>query len=199
MIAMVSGVVKATSLNSVVVDVNGFGTLVQVSPRLSASLVIGSSVSLHTTLVVREDSLTLFGFERDIDRELFELLQTVTGIGPKVAQSALAVYDAEQLVAAVREQDAGILERIPGLGKKGAQRLLLELKDKVSNFVSASTSASMQNSWRGQLETALLGLGFTARDTESALSQVEDEFGSSVNSTDLSTLLRTALKSQGRK
>ena len=120
MIASLSGVVKSTSLNSAVVEVGGVGLLVQVSPRVAASLTVGLSTHLHTTLLVREDSLTLYGFENSSDRELFELLQTVTGIGPKVAQSSLSVFDAPEIVSAIINEKATVLERIPGLGKKGA-------------------------------------------------------------------------------
>ncbi|MEN9324733.1 MAG: hypothetical protein RL414_487 [Actinomycetota bacterium] len=197
MIAMVTGVVKASNLNSVIVDVNGFGMVVHVSPRLSASLLVGSQAHLHTTLIVREDSMTLFGFESATDRELFELLQTVTGIGPKVAQSALALYDAPEIVSAIMNEESALLERIPGLGKKGAQRLLLELKEKVKGF--AASPSRYQSGWRTQLENALLGLGFTARDTDSALEAVAEEFGSDITNTDISVLLRSALQSQGRK
>ena len=197
MIAMLSGTIKATTLNSAVVDVGGVGMLVQISPRLAASLNVGASTHLHTYLIVREDSLTLFGFESQSDKELFEVLLSVTGIGPKVAQSALSVYDAAEIVSAITNEKASVLERIPGLGKKGAQRLILELKEKVKSL-NISTS-SRPSGWRDQVSDALLGLGFTARDTEDALDIVSSHFGNEVVSTDISALLKFALQTRGRK
>jgi Holliday junction DNA helicase RuvA len=198
-IASLSGVVKSTSLNSAVVEVGGVGLLVQVSPRVAASLTVGLSTHLHTTLLVREDSLTLYGFENSSDRELFELLQTVTGIGPKVAQSSLSVFDAPEIVSAIINEKATVLERIPGLGKKGAQRLILELKEKVKNFSSTHSKELSSASWREQLFEALIGLGFTSKDTDEAMDLVAAHFGSELASTDVSALLKFALQTRGRK
>jgi Holliday junction DNA helicase RuvA len=200
MIASLNGTVKSTSLNSVVIDVGGVGILVHISPRLSASLVVGLTAHLHTTLIVREDALTLYGFESASDRELFEVLQTVTGIGPKVAQSALSVFDAPEIVSAIVNEKASALEKIPGLGKKGAQRLILELKEKVKSF--SATPAHLGNSvgnWREQVSEALLSLGFNSRDTEEALELVSSQFGSKLGETDVAALLKFALQSRGRK
>ncbi len=199
MIATLSGTVKATTSNSAVIDVGGIGILVQISPRLSAALNVGASAHLHTLLIVREDSLTLFGFERQQDRELFEILLSVTGIGPKVAQSALSVYDAAEIVSAIMNEKPAVLERIPGLGKKGAQRLILELKEKVKNLNTSTSGSSRAAGWRDQVSDALIGLGFTARDTEEALDIVAEHFGSEVAETDISMLLKFALQTRGRK
>ncbi len=199
MIAMLAGTVKATTSTSAVIDVGGIGILVQISPRLSASLNVGASAHLHTLLIVREDSLTLFGFERHQDRELFEILLSVTGIGPKVAQSALSVYDAAEIVSAIMNEKPAVLERIPGLGKKGAQRLILELKEKVKNLNVSANGSSRAAGWRDQVSDALIGLGFTARDSEEALDIVAEHFGSEVAETDISMLLKFALQTRGRK
>lgn len=199
MIASLNGVVKATSLSSAVIEVGGVGILVQLSPRFAASLTVGLTAHLHTTLIVREDSLTLFGFESASDRELFELLQTVTGIGPKVAQSALGVFDSAEIVNAILNEKPAVLERIPGLGKKGAQRLILELKDKAKSFSTEHRTASIASSWRDQLNEALVGLGFTVRDTEEALDLVASHYGASVSETDVAALLKFALQTRGRK
>ena len=195
MIASISGIVKAVRLNSIVVEVGGVGLVVHVSPRLAASYVVGTMASLHTSMAVREDSLMLYGFETSAARDLFDILQTVTGIGPKVAQSALSVYDAAELVAAIKSESAAQLERIPGLGKKGAQRLVLELKDKVGDFTAQAQSGV--GNWRGQLTEALLGLGFTARDTESRLEFVAAEF-KNISAEPIESLLRFALAAGGR-
>ncbi len=199
MIATLAGTVKATTSTSAVIDVGGIGILVQISPRLSASLNVGASAHLHTLLIVREDSLTLFGFERHQDRELFEILLSVTGIGPKVAQSALSVYDAAEIVSAIMNEKPAVLERIPGLGKKGAQRLILELKEKVKNLNVSANGSSRAAGWRDQVSDALIGLGFTARDSEEALDIVAEHFGSEVAETDISMLLKFALQTRGRK
>jgi len=198
-IASLSGVVKATSLNSAVIEVGGVGLFVQVSPRLAAAMTVGLSTHLHTTLIVREDSLTLFGFESAGDRELFELLQTVTGIGPKVAQSALSVFDAPEIISAILNEKPATLEKIPGLGKKGAQRLILELKEKVKSFSNLAVDGKRTAGWREQLSEALVGLGFSSRDTDEALDLVTSHFGSALTSTDIAALLKFALQTRGRK
>jgi len=175
-----------------VIEVGGVGILVSVSPRVAAAHVVGTSISLHTVLVVREDALTLYGFETAAARDLFELLQTVTGIGPKVAQSALTVYDTTELASAIKNENEAALERIPGLGKKGAQRLVLELKDKVEGFDHAVSGSS--GGWRDQLTSALIGLGFTARETQERIDQVATQFADRADQP-IADLLRAALTS----
>ncbi len=199
MIASVSGVVKATTLSSAVIEVGGVGLSLSLPARFAASLTVGTHAEIFTTLVVREDSLTLFGFDRASSRDFFDLLQTVSGIGPKVAQSALSIYEPEEIASAIASENAAVLERIPGLGKKGAQRAVLELKDKVSalNIAQKSNSQSKSN-WRNQLSSALIGLGFSAKDAQSTIDLVSNELGSQVESTDISQLLKLALQSQGR-
>jgi len=161
MIASLNGVVKAISSSSVVIEVGGVGMLVQISPRLAAAMQVGRSSSLFTPLRVREDSLTLYGFENVEERILFDLLQTVTGIGPKVAQSALNIYESPQLINAIFSADAALLEKIPGLGKKGAQRLILELKEKV--VPTNATHSHPRSSWKDELIDALVTLGFSSK------------------------------------
>lgn len=197
MIASLSGTVKSSAINFAVIEVGGVGLQVFLSPRYATSLVVGSFVSLHTTLLVREDSLTLFGFETSEDKELFELLQTVTGIGPKVAQSALSVYDAPELVHAIAAGDSSTLERIPGLGKKGAARVVLELKEKVSAFSSSAPKNSVPSLWRGQIEGALINLGFTQRESNTVLDQISSEIAEGLSATDIPALLRRALQIRG--
>ena len=190
MIASVSGVVKAVRSGSVVVEVGGVGLLINVPARIAAGLVTGTSTSLHTVLVVREDALTLYGFESAISREIFELLQTVTGIGPKVAQSALNIYESEEIVSAIKNEQSELLERIPGLGKKGAQRLVLELKDKLDIYAHSEISGS--TSWRDQLTSALVGLGFSARESQERIDQLSSQF-KDLSTEPISELLRAAL------
>ncbi len=199
MIASVSGVVKATTLNSAVIEVGGVGLQVSLPARFAASLTVGTHCEVFTTLVVREDSLTLFGFDRASSRDFFELLQTVSGIGPKVAQSALSIYEPEELASAIASENSAALERIPGLGKKGAQRTVLELKEKVNDLTSTTKSGKGAKShWRTQLQSALIGLGFTARDAEATIDGVASDLGIKIDETDISTLLKLALQSRGR-
>jgi Holliday junction DNA helicase RuvA len=199
MIASVSGVVKATTLNSAVIEVGGVGIQVSLPVRFAASLVVGTQAEIFTTLVVREDSLTLFGFDRSNSRDFFDLLQTVSGIGPKVAQSALSIYEPEELASAIASENSAALERIPGLGKKGAQRTVLELKEKVSDLVRTQGSGkSAKSHWRTQLQSALIGLGFTARDAEATIDSVASDLGAKIDETDISELLKLALQNRGR-
>jgi len=199
MIASVSGVVKAATLNSAVIEVGGFGIQVALPARFAASLVVGTHAEIFTTLVVREDSLTLFGFDRSNSRDFFDLLQTVSGIGPKVAQSALSIYEPEELASAIASENSAALERIPGLGKKGAQRTVLELKDKVSDLArTQSLGKNAKAHWRTQLQSALIGLGFTARDAEGTIDAVATDLGKKVDETDISELLKLALQNRGR-
>jgi len=190
MIASLTGVVKSVTAQSAVIEVGGVGILVQLTSRHGASLVVGRTASLHTTLLVREDSLTLFGFESIEERALFELLQTVTGIGPKVAQSALNVYDSEEILSAIKNEQSELLERIPGLGKKGAQRLVLELKDKLDVYAVSEISDS--GAWRDQLNSALVGLGFSARESQERIEQLTTQF-KDLSKEPISELLRAAL------
>jgi len=189
-IASLSGTIKVIRSGSIVVEVGGVGLLVNVSPRISAAHTVGTSISLQTVLVVREDALTLYGFETHAAREIFELLQTVTGIGPKVAQSALTVYDTEELVSAIKNEQSDLLERIPGLGKKGAQRVVLELHEKVDGFDQGAVQ--INGTWRDQLSSALVGLGFTARESQERIDQLASQFAD-VAQTPIAELLRAAL------
>jgi Holliday junction DNA helicase RuvA len=199
MIASVSGVVKATTLNSAIIEVGGIGIQVSLPARFAASMVVGTHAEIFTTLVVREDSLTLFGFDRSISRDFFDLLQTVSGIGPKVAQSALSIYEPEELASAIASENSVALERIPGLGKKGAQRTVLELKDKVGDLVRTQGSGkSAKSHWRTQLQSALIGLGFTARDAEATIDSVSRDLSAKIDETDISELLKLALQNRGR-
>jgi Holliday junction DNA helicase RuvA len=196
MIASVSGVVKAISPSSVVIEVCGVGMLVQISPRHAATMQIGKSASLFTTLLVREDALTLYGFESVDERVLFDLLQTVTGIGPKVAQSALNIYESPQLISAIFSADASILEKIPGLGKKGAQRLILELKEKV--VPTHSSNSRPRSSWKDELIDALVTLGFSAKESADVVDGVASE-NPDADSLSREVLLKQALQMRGRR
>ncbi len=197
MIASISGSVKHISLTSVVVEMGGVGMLVHVPATLAASLVVGRQTELATTLVVREDALTLYGFESPAARDFFELLQTVSGIGPKVAQSALSMMNETELATAIAQGDNQILERVPGLGKKGVQRLILELKDKVT-ATTGSPTVRAAAPWRISITEALVNLGYSQRESESAIDALAADLGSQIAQQPIADILKLALQNLGR-
>lgn len=191
MIAHVRGPVAAVSLTSAVLDVGGVGLQVMCTPGTIASLRIGHVVQLSTSMVVREDSLTIFGFSTPDERDMFELVQTASGVGPKVAQAMLAVLDPDRLRQAIGQGDLATLTTVPGIGRKGAERIVVELKDRVG---VTTTVAAGTEGWRTQVHEALLGLGWSARDADAALDRVAAELPAGV-APDVSTILRDALRS----
>jgi Holliday junction DNA helicase RuvA len=200
MISLLSGVVRSISTDKAIVEVAGVGYSLSITSQTSNSLSIGAPVTLFTTLVVREDSLTLFGFADDEARVLFELLQTVSGIGPKVALSILNSLTPDQLARSVATEDISAIEKVPGIGRKGAQRLILELKGKIAAG-SGHQKITHQPAWREQLTSALVSLGFSAKDSDLAISTVIGnlaEEGIDASSVDISELLKLALQS-GRR
>lgn len=201
MISLVNGVVRSISLDKLIVEVGGVGLSLAVTQKTSAQLNIGVQVQLFTTLVVREDALTLYGFLEDGDRALFELVQTVSGIGPKVALSIVSALSPAQLAIAISQEDISAIEKVPGIGRKGAQRLILELKGKLTDFGTSLKSDRHQPVWREQLTSALVSLGFNAKDSDAAISQVVarlSEDGIDAQNLELSDLLKRALSQGGR-
>lgn len=201
MIAFVSGKVAALAPDTAVIEVGGVGMAVQCAPGTLAALRIGEPARLATSLVVREDSLTLYGFADDDERQVFELLQTVSGVGPRLAQTMLAVHAPDALRAAVATGDEKALTAVPGIGKKGAQRLLLELKDRLGAPVGAvraqAAAAAGPASWSEQLHAALLGLGYAARDADDAVAAVTPQAEAAAEP-NVGVLLRAALQSLNR-
>ncbi len=195
MISSISGTVKSTAINSIVVEVGGIGVLLQVPARVASQMQVGKLVSFHTYLIVREDALTLYGFTEITDREFFELLLSVTGVGPKVAQSILASSEASTIAAAIVSANLQSLEAISGLGKKGAQRLVLELKDKAAIFAGAGVNSKL--SITNQVENALQGLGYTVKEAASMITQIPA--GEKIEKLDAAQILKLALKSGGKK
>ncbi|MGH3366966.1 MAG: Holliday junction branch migration protein RuvA [Nocardioidaceae bacterium] len=197
MIASVRGRVAAVGLNTAVVEVGGVGLVLQCTPNTLATLTTGKEARLATSMVVREDSLSLFAFGDDDERALFDILQTASGVGPKLAQAMLAVHGPDALRRAVASEDLGALTKVPGIGRKGAQRVVLELKDRIGAAGSppgrdATAPAVVgQQRWRDQVHQALLGLGWSSREAESAVSAVAEQAG---DDPDVSVLLRAALR-----
>ncbi|MGH4009560.1 MAG: Holliday junction branch migration protein RuvA [Pseudonocardiaceae bacterium] len=201
MISSVRGQVLSVELDHVVVEVGGVGLAVRAVPATLATLRRGEQARLATSLVVREDSLTLYGFADSAARELFELLQTVSGVGPRLALAMLAVLEPDCLRTALAEADLTVLTRVPGIGRKGAERLVVELRDKVGKRVPAASGrvADGAAAVRSQVTEALVGLGFVARQAEQAVDAVlSDSNGEAGDTSDTSEVLRNALARLGR-
>lgn len=193
MIAHVRGTVATLSLNTVVLDVGGVGYLLLCTPGTIAGLRPGAEATVHTSMVVREDSMTLYGFADAEERDMFELVQTASGVGPKVAQAMLAVLAPDRLRTAIASADHATLTKVPGIGKKGAERIVLELRDRVG-AVAVGTPA-VAPPWREQVLEALVGLGWSAKDADAAIERVAASAG---EAPDVSTVLRDALRSMDR-
>lgn len=198
MIAHLNGMVAGVGPDGAVIDVGGVGLRVQCTPDTLASLKPGEPARVATSLVVREDSLTLFGFGTDDERNVFELLQTASGIGPRLALAMLAVHSPDALRRALAAEDLNALTMVPGIGRKGAQRIVLELKDRLGAPGDASGNGAVparkgEQSWRDQVQSGLTNLGWSARDAEAAIAAVEAESdGAPVP--DVATALRSALR-----
>ena len=201
MIASVRGTVTAITLDHVVIEVGGVGLAIRTTPSTLAGLRRGEEARLATTLVVREDSLTLFGFASDESKELFELVQSVSGVGPKIALALIAVLEPDELRRALASGDYATLTRAPGIGRKGAERLVLELRDKVGviSTVTASGGPAAAVAWRPKLSEALVGLGFTVKQADDAITTLaSDTEDAAVRDGDVGLLLRRALGLLGR-
>ncbi|MGW6740209.1 Holliday junction branch migration protein RuvA [Streptomyces sp. NPDC055025] len=205
MIAFVSGPVAALAPTTAVIEVGGVGMAVQCTPGTLAALRVGQQTKLATSLVVREDSLTLYGFADDDERQVFELLQTASGVGPRLAQAMLAVHSPDALRVAVSTGDEKALTAVPGIGKKGAQKLLLELKDRLGEPVGAVIGrqgiAVAPASWSDQLHAALIGLGYAPREADEAVALVTPQAEAAVAQgaqPPVPRLLRAALQSLNR-
>ena len=196
MIASLSGTVAALQPTGVVVRVGGVGFSVQTTPGTKARLRVGEEALLATSLVVREDSLTLYGFADDDERELFELLQTASGVGPRLAQAVLTVHTPDAVRRALLTEDLTALTLVPGIGRKGAQRMVLELKDKVVGSGVAPAAAASAG-WRDTLAEALVGLGFGAGDADATVVRLA-ETHPDAGEADVPELLREALALLGR-
>jgi holliday junction DNA helicase RuvA len=177
MIASVSGMVASVSTDTAVIEVGGVGLSVHCSPGTLASMQIGMPARLATSLIVREDSLTLYGFADDDEKSVFELLQTASGIGPRIAQAALAVHSPGVIRKALANGEIAVLVAVPGIGKKGAERLILELRDKVGPVPVGVGDAprSARSAWPEQIRQALVGLGWSTNQAEQAVSAVGEE------------------------
>jgi Holliday junction DNA helicase RuvA len=197
MIAFVKGPVAQVTLSSAVLEVGGVGLELVCTPGTLATLRTGQVATLPTSMVVREDSLTLFGFLDEDEKAVFELVQTASGVGPKLAQAMLAVLSPDTLRLAVAGDDVKTLTKVPGIGQKVAQRIILELKDRLGTPVTTTRNgvAPAQATWRDQVHQGLTGLGWPAREAERAVDAVADQAG---DRPDVGALLRAALQTLSR-
>lgn len=194
MIAFVRGEVAGLSPNSAVLDVGGIGLELLCTPDTLATLRQGHIATLPTSMVVREDSLTLFGFADEDEKTVFELVQTASGVGPKLAQAILAVLSPDELRTAIASDDIPTLTKVSGIGQKGAQRIILELRDRLGSPTGgrlASRAVSGPAPWRDQVHQALTSLGWTPKEAESAVEAVAGQAGEVPN---VGALLRAALQ-----
>jgi holliday junction DNA helicase RuvA len=176
---------------------------VQCTPGTLATLKLGESAQVATSLVVREDSLTLYGFTSDDERNVFELLQTASGVGPRLALAMLAVHTPDALRRAVSTEDLDTLTMVPGIGKKGAQRIVLEMRDRLGPPGSGDdgspglTRSQRVPSWRDQVQSGLVNLGWPVRDADQAIAALEEEGtvnGANGEEVNVATVLRAALR-----
>ncbi|HEX7209429.1 MAG TPA: Holliday junction branch migration protein RuvA [Propionibacteriaceae bacterium] len=202
MIAQLTGVVAQVGPTSAVIEVGGFGVQAVCSPNTVAGLRLGQRATLATSLVVREDSLTLYGFASADEREFFELLLTATGVGPKLAQAALAVLSPDDLRRAIATENLLQLCKVPGIGRKGAQRMVIELKDKVNTVGLADEPVAAAGptpaAWRGQVSQGLQGLGWSAKDADAACDDVA-HLTHDDPQVNVAVLMRAALQTLARK
>lgn len=188
MIALVRGTVLQRTASGIVIDLHGLGLVLACTPRALAAAVVGTEAALHTSLVVREDQWQLFGFIDAEERDAFELLQSVTGIGPRIALAAVSTLEPERLAQAIAADDVDALTKIPGIGKKGAARMCVELKDRVGR-------APVSAGWRTSVRDALVGLGWSATSAESAV----DAVAADNPNPEVADALRLALQVLGRR
>ena len=197
MISILRGAVASVGLDHVDVVVGGIGFRVHVTPAFAQAASRDEEISVYTSMIVREDSMTLYGFESADERDVFTTLMSVSGIGPKIALAALAVLRPDDLRRAVRDQDLATLQRIPGVGKKSAQRMALEIGDKLGSPAAlpgaepTAAPAPSQDAVAAEVSAALVGLGWSEAQAAKAIEKLA---GSGLGASDM---LRAALVSLG--
>ena len=189
MIVQLRGTVIAREAASLVVDLHGLAFHVACTPRAVAQARLGAEVVLATSLVIREDQWQLFGFLDAAERDAFVSLQSVSGIGPRIALAAVSTLDPERLAAAISGNDVALLTKIPGIGRKGAERMCVELRDR---FAAAAAPAG---DWQAAVREALIGLGWSAPQAEGAVAKVAAEQPQA----EVADALRAALLLLGRR
>ena len=202
MISSVRGEVLEVALDHVVIEAAGIGYRVNATPSTLATLRQGSEARLVTAMIVREDSMTLYGFCDSDTRDLFLTLLSVSGVGPRLAMATLAVHDAPALRQALADSDVAALTRVPGIGKRGAERMVVELRDKVGLVGASGTPGGAPavngNAVRSPVVEALVGLGFAAKQAEDATDKVLNGDRTEGEAATTSGVLRGALSLLGK-
>ena len=196
MIASVAGVVASVHADTAVVEVGGIGLALHCAPATLSSLRVGKQIRLAASLIVREDSLTLFGFADDDEKQVFEMLLTASGVGPKIAQAALAVHSPDVLRKAISEGDVSTLTQVPGIGKKGAERIVLELRDKVGPVTALPVQGGRTQAWTEQVRQGLIGLGWSNSQADQAVTAVAETIDG--ETPPVPVLLRQAIRVLGK-
>jgi len=196
MIASVAGVVASVHADTAVVEVGGVGLSLHCAPATLSSLRVGKQTRLAASLIVREDSLTLFGFADDDEKHVFEMLLTASGVGPKIAQAALAVHSPDVLRKAISEGDVSTLTQVPGIGKKGAERIVLELRDKVGPVTALPVQGGRSQAWTEQVRQGLVGLGWSNSQADQAVAAVAETIDG--DTPPVPVLLRQAIRVLGK-
>ncbi|MDQ1677224.1 MAG: holliday junction helicase RuvA [Actinomycetota bacterium] len=200
MITSLAGTVLRIGVDHAVVEVGGVGLAVLCTPAALAGLRTGAHGRVATSLIVREDSLTLYGFAGDDERDMFELLQTASGVGPKLARAVLAVLGPDDVRRAVAGGDLATLTRVPGIGRKGAERLVVELRDRMGPPAgpdgAAAAPVTGEAAWRVQVRSGLAGLGWAGKEVDAALDTIE---GGTDGAPEVAPALRQAIRLLGRR
>lgn len=199
MISSVTGEIAYVGVDRVVVDVHGVGLTLLCTPQTALECRVGQRQGFATVLVVREDSLTLYGFADADSRDTFEAVQTVSGIGPRIALALLGTLTPDELRRAVADADHASLTRVPGIGAKGAQRIVLELAGRIAP-PSADSSSPAAGGWRDGVCAGLESLGWNRKDAERAVEVISqrDDLGLDRADPDLGALLKAALQALDR-
>lgn len=205
MIAFLRGTVRDAGLDSLVVDLGAFGVTVQCTPATALAVRQGDHVELLTTMVVREDAWTVFGFLEADERRIFEQVQTVSGIGPRIALALLGAMTPDELRRAVSLGDEAALMAVPGIGRKGAQRIILELADKLGAPAGMSVrnpGSTAASGWRAAVAAGLTSLGWSAKEAEASITTLDPELVARADAAgpgaDVGALLKAALRSLDR-
>lgn len=196
MISSLRGTVTHVGLHSAVIDVNGFGMQVQATPQTLAGLRVGEQATVATAMIVREDSMTLFGFEDADQREVFETLLAVSGVGPRLALAVLAVHAPNAIRVAASSGDDKAFSKVPGIGPKGARRIVLELAGKLVPLESKPGMSGQ--TWQGQVCTAMMGLGWSEKDAGAAIDAAIADAPEVAAAGDVGQILRLTLRRLGQ-
>lgn len=194
MIALLRGTVLSMSAANVIIDVGGIGYRVFATPTTMSELRVGQESAIPTSLIVREDSLTLYGFADEDERDTFDILISLSGVGPKIGLAVLSVHTPDNLRSIVEREDIVGLTQVPGIGRKGAQRILLELGDKLGPATSQVEVASASSA-AADVVDALVGLGWNEKVATDVVAGVENDSGP----LPVAQMLRVALQRLGGK